>query len=148
MTRDINLEAIYPHSIETVWRAITDRDAIAQWLMKNDFEPTLGHKFQFHAKPMGGWDGIVHGEVLEVDPPKKLRYSWRTNVIDTMLTITLQTVAEGTALKLEHSGFRGFKPFMISFLMGSGWKSIIRKGLPAVLGKMDAKEEQAACTDR
>jgi uncharacterized protein YndB with AHSA1/START domain len=138
------MSAVYPHPIETVWRAITDRNAIAQWLMENDFEPKLGHKFQFRAKPMGGWDGIVHGEVLEVDPPKKLRYSWRTNVIDTMLTITLQTVAEGTALKLEHAGFRGFKPVMISFLMGSGWKSIVRKGFPAVLDKMDAKEAQAA----
>lgn len=138
MTRDIKLEAIYPHPIEKVWQALTDRNAIAQWLMENDFEPKLGHKFQFRSKPMGGWDGIVHGEVLEVDPPKKLRYSWRTNVIDTMLTITLQTVAEGTALKLEHSGFRGLKPVMISFLMGSGWKSIIRKGLPAVLEKAPA----------
>lgn len=143
MTRDINMSAVYPHPIETVWRAITDRNAIAEWLMENDFEPKLGHKFQFRAKPMGGWDGIVHGEVLEVDPPRKLRYSWRTNVIDTMLTITLQTVAEGTALKLEHSGFRGFKPVMISFLMGSGWKSILRKGLPAILAKEPAKEAAA-----
>ena len=133
MTRNIELETLYPYPIETVWKALTDRDAISQWLMENDFEPRLGHKFQFRAKPMGGWDGIVNGEVLEVDPPKRLRYSWKTNVIDTMLTITLQTVAEGTALKLEHTGFRGFKPVVISFLMGSGWKGILRKHLPGVL---------------
>ena len=137
MTRDIKLEAVYPHPIEKVWHALTDRNAIAQWLMENDFEPKLGHKFQFRSKPMGGWDGIVHGEVLEVDPPNRLRYSWKTNVIDTVLTITLRTVAEGTALKLEHSGFRGFKPVMISFLMGSGWKNIVRKHLPAVLEKQE-----------
>jgi len=81
--------------------------------------------------------------VLEVAPPHKLRYSWKTNVIDTMLTITLQTVAEGTALRLEHSGFRGFKPVMISFLMGSGWKSIVRKHLPAVIAKLAEKEATA-----
>lgn len=140
MTRDIQLEAVYPHPIEKVWQALTDRSAIAQWLMENDFEPKLGHKFQFRAKPMGGWDGIVHGEVLEVDPPNRLRYSWKTNVIDTVLTITLRTVAEGTALTLEHTGFRGFKPVMISFLMGSGWKSILRKHFPAVLAEAVRKE--------
>ena len=143
MTRDIKLQRIYPHSIEAVWNALTDCEAIAEWLMENDFRPVLGHKFQFRSKPMGGWDGIVNGEVLEVDPPHKLRYSWKTNVIDTMLTITLQTVAEGTALRLEHSGFRGFKPVMISFLMGSGWKSIVRKHLPAVIAKLAEKEATA-----
>jgi len=43
MKRDLRFEAVYDHPIERVWRAITDSQAIAQWLMKNDFEPRVGH---------------------------------------------------------------------------------------------------------
>ena len=45
--------------------------------MPNDFEPVVGYRFTFQTKPMGDWDGIVHCEVLQCDPPSLLRYSWK-----------------------------------------------------------------------
>ena len=139
MKRDLRFEAVYPHPIERVWRAITDPQAIARWLMKNDFEPRVGHKFQFRSKPMGNWDGIVNCEVLECEPPRRLVYTWNSNVVNTVLNITLERAGEGTKLVLEHKGFAGFKGLMTSFILGSGWKGIVRKGIPAVLARMDAE---------
>ena len=40
---------------------------------------------------------------------------------------------------LEHTGFTGLKGIMTSFILGSGWKGIVRKGIPAVLARMDAE---------
>ena len=106
--------------------------------MESDFEPRLGHKFMFHSKPQPGWDGKSYCEVTELDPPRRLAYTWRGGPIDTLLRITLEPVADGTRIVLEHSGFRGLKAVMVSFIMGAGWKGIVNKHIPAVLARMDA----------
>ena len=138
MKRDLRFEFVYPHPPEKVWRALTDSKAIAQWLMENTFEPRLGQKFQFRTKPAPGFDGIVNCEVTELDPPRRLAYTWKGWPIDTLVTFTLEAVAEGTRLRLEHTGFRGVKALMVSLIMGSGWKSkILRVHLPALLARMD-----------
>ena len=137
MKRDLRFEVVYKHPIEKVWRALTDSKAIAQWLMENDFEPRLGHEFQFRSKPQPGWDGHTYCKVIEFDPPRRLAYTWRGGPIDTVLRITLEPVPEGTRLVLEHTGFRGVKALMVSLIMGSGWKGIVNKRIPAVLARMD-----------
>jgi len=137
LKRDLKFEVTYPHPIEKVWRAITDSRAIEAWLMPNDFEPRVGHKFQFRSKPQPGWNGISDCEVLEVSPPHRLVYTWRGGPIDTLLTITLEKVQDGTLLRLVHSGFRGFKALLVSLVMGGGWKGIVHRGIPAVLARLD-----------
>lgn len=146
MKRDLAFEATYPHPPEKVWRALTDSRAIAKWLMENDFQPRVGHRFRFRTKPMPGWDGIVDGEVLEADPPRRLVYTWVTSAIDTRVAITLQPVEGGTKLRLVHSGFEGVRPVLLSFLMGSGWKGIIRKGIPEVVERIDEIAPAAAAS--
>jgi uncharacterized protein YndB with AHSA1/START domain len=136
MKRDLKFEATYPHPIEKVWRAITDPLAVKEWLMPNDFKPELGHKFMFTSTPQPGWDGKSYCEVIELDPPRRLAYTWRGGPIDTVLRITLEPVAGGTRLTLEHTGFRGVKALLVSLVMGGGWKSIVAKRIPAVLDRM------------
>ncbi|MGO4214223.1 SRPBCC domain-containing protein, partial [Terriglobus sp. YAF25] len=46
-TRTLVIERVFPHTPEKLWRALTETPLIAQWLLKNDFAPTVGHKFQF-----------------------------------------------------------------------------------------------------
>lgn len=66
----IELEAFYPYPIEEVWKALTEADALAQWLMLNEgFEPLIGKKFKFRAKPVMGWKGIAYCEILKVERP-------------------------------------------------------------------------------
>jgi len=138
MKRDLKFEMVYPHPPERVWRALTDSRALAQWLMPNDFAPQLGHEFEFHSKPQPGWDGVARCKVIEIEPPRRLAYTWKGGSIDTVVTFTLEPVPEGTRLCLEHTGFRGMKAVMVSFVMGSGWKSkILRVSLPAVLARWD-----------
>jgi uncharacterized protein YndB with AHSA1/START domain len=139
--RDLKLERVYPYPPERVWRALTSPEALSEWLMPNDFEPRVGHNFNFRAKPGAGWDGVVNCEVLEVDEPRRLSYSWRNNFIDTVLTFTLEPTAEGTRLYLTQTGFNGVKALMVSLIMNGGWKSMLRKSLPAVLARMDKDAE-------
>ena len=139
MQRHLSFEAFYRHPPEKVWRALTERDAIAQWLMENDFVAKVGHRFQLRAKPQPGWSGIVDGEVLEVDPPRRLSYTWKNENVDTIVTITLSPTDQGTRLRLEHSGFEGFRAVMVSFMLGGGWKGIVNKHLPDVIDKLDAR---------
>jgi len=66
----------------TVWRVLTEPELLKQWLMENDIRPVVGHKFTFRAQPQPWWDGVVHCEILEVEPGSRLRYSWKGGALD------------------------------------------------------------------
>ena len=69
MTEAIRTDSFFPHPPEKVWRALTDPELLASWLMPNDFEPRVGHQFTFRTDPVPAhdFDGIVRCEVLELD---------------------------------------------------------------------------------
>jgi uncharacterized protein YndB with AHSA1/START domain len=132
-TRSISLEYNLPHEPAKVWRALTDPELLAAWLMANDMRPLVGQSFTFTDKPMPWWDGIVHCEVLEIDRHKRLRYSWRAGALDTVVTSTLTpTPSGGTRLALEHSGFL---PDNASAFDGAskGWQRMVGERLVEVL---------------
>jgi uncharacterized protein YndB with AHSA1/START domain len=105
-TRTLLVERVFPHPPEKLWRALTENPLIAQWLMKNDFEPVVGRKFQFRSEPKPNWDGIADCEVLIVDRLKRLAYSWRSMGLDFVVLWTLTPAEGGTHLSMEQSGFR------------------------------------------
>jgi uncharacterized protein YndB with AHSA1/START domain len=153
--RDLKFEITYPYSPEKVWRALTDPQAIAQWLMKNNFEPRVGHKFQFRVEPRPrGWSGIVDCEVLEADPPRRLVYSWCGSGLDTIVSWTLERVADDTRVRLEHTGFRGLRGWMVSRMLGKGWNSkILTQNIPTLLARWSGEGPvpnvpEAQCTHR
>ena len=149
MKRDLRFENIYPYPPERVWRAITDPAAIADWLMPNDFQPRLGHKFQFRSKPQGGWDGIVNCEVTQLDPPRCLAYKWCGSGLDTVVRYTLEPVPEGTRMILEHTGFEGARAMMVSFILSNGWGSkILKVQLPAAIARYTDDGYQASADQR
>ena len=45
MPGSIRIEAEYPHAPERVWAALTNPDAIKEWLMPNDFSHASGMRF-------------------------------------------------------------------------------------------------------
>jgi len=131
----IEIETHYPYRPELVWDALTDPTALGQWLMKNDFQPKVGHKFQFRAKPQGNWNGIVDCEVLKCEKPRTLSYSWTGGGHTTGVTWRLEEVSDGTKLFLSHTGFKGIGGFILSkLILSPGWKKMLRKLLPVVLG--------------
>jgi uncharacterized protein YndB with AHSA1/START domain len=140
---DIVKEAVYPHPLEVVWRALTQTAAIADWLMPNDFEPTVGHRFQFRTKPQRGWNGVVDARVLEVDPPRRLSYTWSGGWgSETVVTFVLEAAGERTTrLRLEHTGFAGggVRGRLLREILARGWGSrILARELPAVLDRLAA----------
>lgn len=100
------IERVFPHPPEKLWRALTDKTLVAQWLLKNDLEPEIGREFQFRSEPVAKWDGIIDCKVLAVDPLKELSYSWRALGLDSVVVFTLTPVGGGTHVRMEHSGFR------------------------------------------
>jgi uncharacterized protein YndB with AHSA1/START domain len=107
----IVIECELPERPEMVWRALTVPELVAEWLMPNDLRPEIGRRFTLQGKPEEG--GAIGCEVLDVEPERLLRYSWRGiesdadgSRLDTVVTFVLtETPAGGTHLRIVHSGF-------------------------------------------
>ena len=128
--RSIVIEKDMPHPPEKIWRALTQSALLEEWLMKNDFEPVVGRKFNFRSTPMPQWNGVTDCEVLAVEPNKKLSYRWDSsgdeakNGLRTIVTWTLTPTATGTHLRMEQSGFRAEdKPFYQG--ANYGWQRMV-----------------------
>jgi uncharacterized protein YndB with AHSA1/START domain len=108
----------FAHPIDRVWNALVDPDALAQWLMPNDFEPSVGRRFHFDAGPPRG---RIDAEVIALEPPHRLVWRWMLDGAATTVTITLRADAEGegagTALHLEHTDL----PTELRPRFDSGW---------------------------
>ena len=62
-TRTVVVEREIPHPPEKIWRALTQPHLIEEWLMKNDFNAVVGHRFKLR----GEWGGVLDCEVLAVE---------------------------------------------------------------------------------
>jgi uncharacterized protein YndB with AHSA1/START domain len=134
-TQSFSLEFDLAYPPAKVWRALTEPELLAKWLMTTDMEPVVGKNFTFKQPTAAGgrWDGIVNCEVKEIELHKRLRYSWGGGGLDTMVTWTLApTPKGGTLLRLEHSGFA---PSDKQAFEGAkmGWQWMAGKRLPDVL---------------
>lgn len=106
MKADVSLDFHFTSSIDQVWNALTDSNTLAKWIWENDFKPVVGYKFQFRAEPNKWWNGIVDGEVLEVEEPHKLSYTWISAGETTTIIWTLRKKGdEKTHLHFEQTGF-------------------------------------------
>ena len=121
--------------------------------------------------PQKGWDGITYCRVIEIEPLRKLVYTYQGSAtgekalacaginsemadsvgkgifteLDTVLSFTLTLTTEGTRLTMEHSGYKGLKLVIVSYIMGMGWKKQLHKKLPIVLEQI-AKEAASKLT--
>jgi uncharacterized protein YndB with AHSA1/START domain len=99
------IEREMPHSPEKIWRALTEGPLLEDWLMTNDFQPVVGHRFSFRAAPKPNWNGIIDCEVLVVEPNARLSYSWGSLGTGSVVAWTLTPTKSGTHLRMEQSGF-------------------------------------------
>jgi uncharacterized protein YndB with AHSA1/START domain len=102
--------------------------------MKNNFELKPGHDFQFTIGPVPSldFDGIVYCKILEIEPLKKLTYSWKCGpgkgkiTLDSIVEWTLHAKENGTELLLENTGFKEAN-FLLYTAMDMGWLDNMEK---------------------
>jgi uncharacterized protein YndB with AHSA1/START domain len=134
-TRSVVVEREIPYPPEKIWRALTQPHLIEEWLMKNDFMPVVGHRFNLR----GDWGGVLDCEVLAIEPHKTLSYTWNfddaSNGLKSVVTWTLTPTRGGTHLRMEQSGFRPDQP---QNYQGAkyGWQQFFAK-LEQILARPD-----------
>jgi uncharacterized protein YndB with AHSA1/START domain len=133
-------ESSYPYPVEVVWTALTSGEPLAQWLMPNNFpaEPKVGDKFQFRIDPMGPLGGTIECEILEIEPPRRMVWSWvgckasGAKMGPQRIEWEL-TYADGrTTVRLAQSDTSKM-PFIMRLMMAFGWGTMLKRWLPKVL---------------
>jgi uncharacterized protein YndB with AHSA1/START domain len=135
MSHTIAIDQFLPHAPTQVWRALTEPALLARWLMPNDFQLKVGHRFTFQGTPMPkvNFSGIVQCEVLDFEIERRLRYSWEDhsgeNNLYSTVTWRLEPEGQGTHLFLEQDGFDLAHPLQqLSYqIMSGGWERIMRQ---------------------
>jgi len=119
---------------EKVFRALTDPARLAKWWGAPD--KYLTQNWQVDLRVGGRWSGDVteggrvtgtgHGEILELDPPRLLVWSWNTSWDESSgstIRYELTPTATGTRVEVTHSGFA--RP-EISENYRRGWPTVLK----------------------
>ncbi|PKG25578.1 SRPBCC family protein [Niallia nealsonii] len=128
--QDIVQKIVINASIEKVWKKAATSEGIAAWFMPNDFQLEEGHKFHLH-----GPFGPSPCKVIEVDPPKKLTFTWDLDgwIVSFLLTELENNRTEFTVI---HGGWKesdktvekaNEKASVIRDRMNGGWEQIVAK---------------------
>lgn len=133
-------EVEYPHPIDLVWTAITEVEAVSEWLMPTtNFRAEVGARFEFTQPATDRWSGVVKGEVLAVEPPHRLVYSWDGGFPSTATFTLKETDSGGTRLRFEMAGFEAAGKFSDGARKGADYfwgQKALSLTLPAVLERL------------
>lgn len=135
MSQPVHLEVFYPYPPERVWQVLIDRRALAAWMMENDFEPKVGHRFRFYSQPLPGLKTTIQCEVVELEEPARLAYTWQESPTaePSLVVWTLTPVAGGTQLRLKHYQY-------------SYTTAVARFNRPGTIGAQRSSVGEAACS--
>lgn len=93
---------------EVVWSFLTQKDKLAEWLHPAKADFALGQNFTLLSKVVDGEQSeICWGEVLEMDEPSYLKFTFTIkplNGVITTVTWQLEEANGGTKLSLTHDG--------------------------------------------
>jgi len=121
----------YPPS--SVWVALTDPAIHSTWFASGDIQPVVGHRFSLDMGPFGE----TPCEIVDVEPERRIAYSFGAGPFLTTITWRLEETDAGTLLSLEHSGFdldsdMGKQAYTG---MGAGWPAILGRIEPAIAAR-------------
>jgi uncharacterized protein YndB with AHSA1/START domain len=125
---------------DRVFRSLVTRDQALQWGSNDAFEMTL---WEMDARPGGKWHFVSkerkgtnagrnidhHGEILEIDPPRLLEYSWFASWHPdpshrTVVRWELSPTKAGTHLKMTHSGLAQLPGVAQGY--SQGWPGLVQ----------------------
>lgn len=133
--QDIKKTVVLEAPIQKVWNTVSTSEGISLWFMPNDFEPKVGHKFHIQS-PFGP----SPCEVIEVDEPNKISFSWDTD--GWIVTFLLKALDDKTEFTLIHSGWKSpdtvlpkanEKSSVVRDRMDNGWDEIVSERLRKVV---------------
>jgi uncharacterized protein YndB with AHSA1/START domain len=133
--RSVVVEREIPHPPEKIWRALTQPHLIEEWLMNNNFESIVGHRFNLRRNPKPDLNIVIDCQVLVVEPNKTLSYTWAAYDLESVVTWTLTPTSTGTRLRMEQSGFRPDQKQAYGGA-GAGWRQFFAD-LEQVLTRID-----------
>lgn len=129
--KTLQLEFHLDAPVEAVWRALTESELLTQWMFfkENTFRPIVGHRFYFKMQGTEGWNGVVEGEVLAVEAPHRLVYTWESLGEKNEIEWKLEETIEGTTrLLLEQRNIQAEQAYQGARM---GWEAMVR-GLEGV----------------
>lgn len=133
----LTLRRMIDGPVEAVFRAWTDPQTLALWwgppnfttpVAELDVRPGGAYRLVMRS-PDGAQELRVHGVYREVEPPRRLVFSWRwedgvPDAMESLVTVELHPRGEQTELVLTHGGFtddEAARPY------GDGWESSLPK---------------------
>lgn len=119
---DLRIERRIAASIDRVWACLTTPDLIADWFFAVDFQPEIGHRFRIEGEPVTGWRGWTEVEVLELDPPRRMLWSFdcTAEAAPSRVLFELEPHEDHVRLILTHEGF---VPPTTRHLLDEGWSA-------------------------
>ena len=134
LTREIVIAA----APETVWQHLVDPDKVARWMGRNiSFDPRPGGEYRIEV----GRGYAASGEFVELDPPRRLVYTWGWEAVDgkenavppgsSTVEIELVMEEDGTRLRLTH---RDLPTTEAADSHGSGWDHYLERLVAAATG--------------
>jgi len=139
------IERTYDAPVEKVWKAITDIKQMKKWYFEDmeGFKPEVGTEFTFTGQSK---DVIYYHicKVLEVEPLKKLKHSWRYKDHQGNSFVTWELFSSGnkTTVRLTHEGLETFPatPAFARTNFEKGWTQIVGTMLREWLETATVKE--------
>lgn len=127
MNDKLEFEAIYPHSPDEVWRAITDPEALSRWFLPTDFRPLIGLRFRFEAP-----ERPIDCRVLKIEEGRQVVFSWRDRDDEdpSFVTWTLEPVDGGTRLTIEHQLPEEPVVTILPVEASMNWRAFLRRLFP------------------
>ena len=130
----IVIEKVFHATPAAVWDAITNKEKMKEWYFDlKDFKAEVGFEFQFLAGDEE--HKYLHlCKVTEVNPGKKLSYTWKYDHDPGVSTVTFEIFPDGknTKLRLTHAGLENFSkehPELHKKNFMQGWDEIINTNL-------------------
>ena len=140
--------ATSPHPPEKLWRALTQPHLIEEWLMKNDFKPVVGHRFNLR----GDWGGVLDCEVLVVEPQQDavlhLEFRARRCGLQSEERGDVHADADGHGNAPAH-GAAGFRPDQRQAFGGAnaGWQQFFAKLEQVLARELNAASAAASAPE-